>query len=274
MLITAMNESGEAMPHFVTPDGQNRCLGAMPSGLMKAAAPLFATKNPVLPRQDWAPVRRNRGPVPVLNQGQFGDCTGFGSVTCVMRSRASAGQDFILLSPTFVYAQINGGFDRGSDPADAARTLVSTGTCTMAEFDESVIMRARIPATAYQTAKRFKTIKLYQCASFDEIVSAWLLGFDIFDTIAVGANFNTFDPDGVPGLSMGPGNHCVCTADELKRDSRGRWLLEHQNSWSTAWGNAGYFFTGEEQYANQYGWQAFAVQSVMLDPTDPLASLA
>ena len=273
MLLTAPNASGEPMPALVTPDGVRRCLGAMPSGLMKAAAPLFGVTNPVIPRADWEPTKRPRGPVPVMDQGQHGDCVGFGSATAAMRARDSAGQDFILLSPTFIYAQINGGHDRGSDPADAAKVLRDTGTCTMAEFDETRIYRPQIPPGAYETARRFKALKIYQCASFDEVVSAWLLGFDVFDTVCVGPQFNLLDGDGVPGSAMGPGNHCIATADELKRGGDGRWLLEHQNSWGTGWGLGGYFFMGEAQYATQTGWQAFAVQAVMLDPDDSLAAI-
>jgi C1A family cysteine protease len=268
-LITATTSTGDRLPAIVTPDGRTRILGAIPTGGLKAAAPAFASANPVIPRSEWQPTRRPRGGVPILNQGSHGSCVGHGSCRALMKARERTGATFVLLSPTFVYAQINGGWDRGSDPADAATTLLQTGTCTMAECGEDTIFKRGIPQSAYQTAGRFKALDIYQCHSFDESVSAWLIGFDVFDTVNVGAGFNNLDSNGVPPVAPGNGNHCVMFGDELKVTSGGTWLMEHANSWDTSWGQDGFFFMREAHYDRQPDWQAFAIRAVGVDPQDP-----
>jgi C1A family cysteine protease len=268
-LITATTAAGELLPAIVTPDGVTRFLGAITSGNAKMAAPAYAASNPVIPRSDWKAIKRPRGPVPIMNQGNHGSCVGHGSCRALMKARDAAGMQFVLLSPTYIYAQINGGRDGGADLADAATCLQTIGTCTMQEVGETTIFKRQIPASADQTAKRFVTLKLFQCNSFDEEVSAWLVGFTLFDSIRCGANFNNLDSDGVPGVSFGPGNHCVSVADELKQTSRGDWLLDHANSWDTNWGQGGYFFSGERAIDRQPGWQCFALQAVATDPQDP-----
>ena len=271
-LTTATTSTGHELPAFITPDGRTRFLGAIPSGAAKMAAPLYGASNPVIPRSEWAAVKRPRGPVPILDQGQHGSCVGHGSTRAIMKLRSRAGLPFVLLSPTFVYAQINGDRDAGSDPADAATTLASVGTCTMQECGEDTIFRRQIPQSAYETAKRFKALDIYQCQSFDEAISAWLCGFDVFDTVYVGARFNNLDGEGVPPAARGFGNHCVMYGDELKQSSKWGWLMEHANSWSTDWGQGGYYFQAEAHYDRQPQWQAFAVRAVALDPQDPDAT--
>lgn len=267
-LITATTAAGESMPAIVTPDGVTRFLGAVTSGNTKMAAPPYAASNPVIPRSEWKPTVWSDGPVPIMDQGNHGSCVGHGSCRALMLARDAAGMQFVLLSPTYVYAQINGGFDRGADLADAATEIVETGTCTMAEFGETTVFKRQIPPSADETARRFRALKVYQCNSFDEVVSARILGAAIFDSVRCGANFNNLDADGVPGLSRGFGNHCVSVANELKKSRGGDWLLKHANSWG-GWGLDGYFFMGEKAYDIQPQWQAFAVMSVATDPQDP-----
>ena len=271
-LFTAITSTGHELPAITTPDGITRFLGAIPSGADKMAAPLYGATNPIIPRSEWTPLKRIRGPVPILDQGQHGSCVGHGSTRALMKARSRAGLPFVLLSPTFVYAQINGGMDAGSDPADAATTLIGVGTCTMKEVGEDAIFKRQIPQSAYQTAARYKALDIYQCETFDEAISAWLCGFDVFDTVFVGARFNNLDTEGVPPAARGPGNHCVMFGDELKQSSKWGWLMEHANSWSTQWGQDGYFFMGEAHYDRQPQWQAFAVKAVALDPQDPDAT--
>lgn len=267
MITTSVTATGERLPATVTPDGRTRILGAAPSGTIKAAAPRYGDANPVIPRPEWRPTRRPRGPVPILDQGQHGSCVGHGSTRALMKARSRAGMPFVLLSPTFIYANINGGRDGGSDPADAARALVNIGTCTMAECGEDTIFLPWVAKSAYQTAARYRALEAYQCHTFDEAISAWLMGFDVFDTVNCGAGFHDLDQDGVPPAAPGYGNHCVMFGDELKQVA-GLWLMEHGNSWGTQWGRGGYFFMGEAHYDRQPNWQAFAVRGVAFDPTD------
>lgn len=233
--------------------------------------------------------RRVRGVVeedysgPVFNMSVEGDesyvaegigvhnCTGHGTDTALMTARAIAGCQFVLLSPTFIYANINGGRDAGSDPADAADLLRNVGTCLMSECGEDTIYQRNIPDSAYQTARRFTVPAdaIYQCHTFDEIVTAWILGYTIFDTVRCGWNFTNLSDEFVPPVARGVGNHCIASGDELVQLRDGRWGLDHRNSWDVIFGNRGHMTLVEDHFADQPYMQAYAIKCPNLDPMDP-----
>jgi len=205
----------------------------------------------------------------MLDQGQEGSCVGHGSCAAQMLARSMSGQTVRHLSPTFIYSLIDGGSDNGAEPADAAMTLTTKGVCLMNEFGEGEYLASKIPTGAYTTAERFKALEIYSCANFDEVVSAFLLGFSVFDTIMVGARFDSLDSDGVPPVAIGPGNHCTALGESLKQTSTGLWVVEHRNSWGTAWGLNGRFFQAEANCTRQgSNYEAYAIKSVAHDPQD------
>ena len=251
-------------------NGQWRLLASRQSSpLARKAIQPFAATNPVIPRTQWVTVSRPRVEVPLLDQGQESSCVGHGSCTGQMLGRSISGQTFQLLSPTFIYSLIDGGADNGADPADAATTLMTKGVCLMSEFGEGEYLASRIPTTAYSTAERFKALEVYSCSNFDEVVSAFLLGFSVFDTIMVGARFNNLDSDGVPPVAIGPGNHCTALGESLKQTGSGLWVVEHRNSWGAGWGLNGRFFQSEAHCTRQgSNYEAYAIKSVADDPQD------
>lgn len=250
--------------------GDWRLLASKPSPhALKAAFPPFGATNPVIPRSQWKAVSRPRAEVPILDQNGRGSCVGHGAATAMMLARSIAGKSFQLLSAPFVYSQINGGFDNGSSPGDAAKTLLAKGVCLMSEFPEPNFRPSQVPASAFQTALRFKALDIYSCANFDEAVSAFLLGFSVFDTVMVGARFNNLDSDGVPPVAFGPGNHCVAFGDSLKQTQSGAWVAEHRNSWGTSWGMNGLYFQSEAHCTRQgNNYEAYAIRDVYDDPQD------
>lgn len=259
--------TGHALPAF--DDGiERRFLASIPSPMLaRADFPGYASSNPVIPRSEWRPIKRPRPRVPILDQDGRGACVGHGAATALMMARDVAGLDFELVSAPFVYALINGGWDRGSSPADAAKVLLDTGVCLMSEFPEPQYLKSHIPAAAYETAKRFRAIEIYQCANFDEMVSAWILGFTLFDTIQVGSNFNSLDADECPPASRGAGNHCIASGDELRQGRNGDWILDHRNSWTEQWGTAGHFGYREQHATAQGQWfECYAIKSPQDDP--------
>ncbi len=263
------SRSGKSLDAIYS-NGQWRLLASRQSSpLARKAIRPFAPANPVIPRTQWVTVSRPRVEVPILNQGQEASCVGHGASTGQMLARSISGQTFQLLSPTFIYSLINGGLDNGADPADAATALTTKGVCLMSEFGEGEYLASKIPTTAYATAERFKALEIYSCANFDEVVSAFLLGFSVFDTIMVGARFNNLDSDGVPPVAFGPGNHCTALGESLKQSRSGLWVVEHRNSWGTGWGFNGLFFQAEAHCTQQGGnYEAYAIKSVADDPQD------
>jgi hypothetical protein len=232
----------------------------------------FSAANPVIPRSKWlnfpARVRPN---VPILDQDGRGACVGHGSCTALMLARDIAGGTFQLLSPCFIYAQINGGIDEGANLGDAANSIQSKGACLMTEFPEPNYLARNIPASAYITALRFKVLDIYALASFDESVSASALGFAVFDSIQCGNDFSDLDSDGVPPLSRGMGNHCIANDDFEVKQVNGRWLLRKRNSWAASWGLNGLFWETEEHVTAQGSyWEGYAIRVATIDPQDPI----
>ncbi len=243
----------------------------VPSPQVRALFTPWAAAHPVISRSQWGnyPVRQHPS-VPILDQDGRGSCTGHGSVSALMLARDIADLTFELLSPCFVYAIACGGNDQGSDVGTVVDIIKTKGTCLMEEFPEPNYDPRQIPASAYQTAQRFTLIDCYSVNSFDEMVTASILGYTVVDTIQVGNNFNDLDSDGCPPVSRGPGNHCICNDDFEVKQGRNGWVIRKRNSWNTTWGLQGLFYMREEHLTaqGQY-YEAYAMRAVSRDPQDP-----
>lgn len=266
-LIDFTTSTGDVLPAIVV-NGRPRVLGAKPSA--KLAAPRYRDSAPMVDPKDWRPFRNRRPNVPILSQIQNG-CVGHGSASAAMLTRDAAGMAFELLSPTFIYALINGGRDAGADPADAATVLSQTGTCLMSEVPENVYFKPQIPASAFATAARFRVADLYQFSTFEERVSASLMGYYVFDCVYVG-------PSGWDGLLATPtaypgrtGNHCICGGEELIADRTAPYgyVSGCRNSWSTAWGDKGFFYITANHVDHQPYYAGWALRVASVDPSDP-----
>lgn len=232
----------------------------------------FSAANPVIPRSQWGSFpARVRPNVPILDQDGRGACVGHGSCTALMLARDIAGWTFQLLSPCFIYAQINGGRDQGANLGDAANSIQSKGACLMTEFPEPNYLAKNIPPSAYTTAMRFRVLEVYNLANFDESVSASALGFTVFDSIQCGSNFSDLDSNGVPPVARGPGNHCIANDDFEIKFASGVPMLRKRNSWATTWGLDGLFYETEEHVAAQgSNWEGYAIRVGAVDPQDPI----
>ncbi len=274
-VFNAKSSTGHDLPAITDQSGIIRLLAAMPSGA-KIRPNLFgsAAAPAVLPDSKLAVFDRTHD-VPIMDQGQRGSCVGHGSDSGVMLCRAQAGMTFQLLSPTWIYAHINGGRDAGSAPSDAVDFLEKVGTCLMSECPEKYIFTQQIPnvAALQQTASRFRLSKVYQIdgTDFGQRLSAAMLGFHLIDCVNVGNNFMQIGPDGVPAASRGVGNHCVCGGEALKKLPDGRWAIKYRNSWSTQFGQGGFMWLTEDHFSHQPQCECFAVQVISEDPQDPAA---
>ncbi len=188
-----------------------------------------------------------------------------------MVARDMADMEFVELSASFIYMRINGNRDAGSDPADAAGAL-EDGTVPSSMCDENHIFKQQVDFAKLMTvAGRFSVSAddMYSCQSFEEVVTAAILGFPFWDTINVGNAFNNLDRNGIPPVSPGMGNHCTMGGEALVQLPNGDWALPHANSWGTGWGINGWYVMSEAHYDQQQQWQAIAIRVPKSDPMDP-----
>lgn len=272
-VINAKSQTGHDLPGFVTPDGQVRLLAALPNrGLYKFTA--FAAANPVLSKSEIKSFSRVRADVPILNQAQVGSCNPHGATSANMRARSIAGQVFLLLSASDLYAQINGGRDQGSVPEDAANSLTTRGQALDSEVPEGFYTAAQIKArvpTAATTAPRFKADpnSFYEITSYAELYSAIALDFCCFFTVYVAGNWNNFDSGGSPPFRRGQGNHVTADDNSLIVTSGGDIVVVSRNSWGTDWGTNGRYNYTEAAWDNQPGVVGYAMKFPGQDPQDP-----
>ena len=207
--------------------------------------------------------------VPVLDQNGLGACCGHSHATMVMKARDIAGYTFEGLSADSLYAQVNGGHDRGSDPADCITALEQNGICLLSDVPDQWVLWQNISADAKENALRFRipAVAVYQCNNFAEVLTADYLRFSVTYTINVGPNFGPGN-DGVVGFMPGYANHCVA-AGEGKRTVNGVPQLRSRNSWSTSWGLNGLFYIVAKHIDNQPGAECYALMWTLVDPKDP-----
>jgi hypothetical protein len=273
MLTVAYTKSGVEFPAFF--DGtENRILGRIQTDAPKLkVAPfseyLASINAPVVDVTKLAPYDRYQVNVPVLDQNGLGACCGHSHTTGMEKARDSAGYTYQALSADSLYAQVNGGHDGGSDPADCITAMEQNGICLLSEVPDKWVLWQNIPASAKDNAKRFRIVAagVYSCKSFAEVVTADSLGFSTTFTINVGNNFGP-GSDGVVGFAPGFANHCVA-GGEAFRIQNGTPQYRSRNSWGTSWGQNGLFWIEAKHIDNQPGAECYAIMWALEDPQEP-----
>lgn len=269
-IIEVVSQTGHALPAFVTPDGQYRLLASLPGERSYKATP-YAAENPVIPRSDWFEFDRHRDDVPIKDQKQEGSCVANGWVSMLERARSAAGHTHVDLSRAFLYALINGGRDAGANPTDAAEALKDYGVCTEATLPYSFVVARQLTAAMKAEAKRFALEggAIYACNSFDELVSAELLGFKTGMTVLAAGQFAYLDDDGCPPVHRGVGNHWQSCDSRLKRARNRDWLLGGLQSWGIQVWDQGKGLFREAHWDLQRDAQGYAIRWPGQDPNDP-----
>ncbi|MFO0863553.1 MAG: hypothetical protein U0744_02645 [Gemmataceae bacterium] len=270
-LKASLDAGGE--PDYFFAGGERRFLTRVPSQAKMFAAPRWTEAKNLVPRDQWRPINRRDvfppGDQWTFDQDGHGSCVGQGAVGGLMRARSDAGMPYVKLSPTALYAQINGNSDNGAIIGDSLEALKRTGTITFEKFPQSKIYVSQLPAGWRDEAARFKVVDAFITPSFDEIASAIQLGYICVIGVHVGNNFDNFTGEGVAGVASGQGNHCVM-ADGMKRLANGKWALDVQNSWGTRWGDQGRYLQSEDHF--RYGLDArdfYAIRGASEDQLNP-----
>lgn len=272
MLTTYKSKSGVEMPAFW--DGkEHRLLGRIktdkPKMVVRPFTEYLASINaPVIDLNQIPDYDRYQKNVPILDQNGNGSCVGHAHCSAMMKARDMAGYEFQALSADSLYAQINGGRDAGSDPADAITALEQNGICLLSDVPDTFVRWENIPTSAKETAKRFRisSAAVYQCSNFAEMVTADYLGFSVTMTVNVGPGFNP-GSDGVVGFWPGYANHSICAGESL-RTVNGQKQFRFRNSWTTGWGINGCAYLTQRHIDSQPGVEIFCIMWPLEDDKD------
>jgi hypothetical protein len=259
---------------FMDIKGELRTLGCKLPDPLFSALPNFEERFKVLSPKEWAENTMREAKAPIRNQQQFGSCTGQGTVTAftIAKKKSAPGDNFEVLSATYIYGQINGGVDQGARVSEAMVAVRDKGTCFDSQVPYNMIYLQQFPPDAAQTANRFRAQETYKLNSWQELCTALSLGIPCASGIAVGNNFvrGQLDRNGVAPLPDAiVGGHCL--AHIGLKNINGVWVVETQNSWGTNWGNmGGYCYLKQEHWSPGYGFpfDCFAIYSVIDDIVD------
>ncbi len=259
-LIFGTHDNG--LPYVEDGSGHRRILGCL-KPTRKYGAPLWKDVRAVLPRNAWQECSMISLGVPTLDQDGISGCVGWGSTGAFWEAWNASGGTPHEFSPSFLYAQINGGSDNGAMVGDAIEALTKTGICLSSEVPDDMIYTREIPKSAYDTAARFKVKSWIQCATFDEMATAVQLRKPVSFGVEIG---NAFEPNSqgvIPDQRGGGGGHCM-RASGLKQIN-GKWYLEVRNSWGVRFGLGGTCYMPESYFDETDNW---AIEVELDDPQE------
>jgi hypothetical protein len=211
--------------------------------------------------QDFRPFCR-----PVMDQGQSSSCCPHAAVEAIHTGFALTSDERPLLSPWFLYGQINDGRDQGAAIPDALQVSEAVGV-PPDELVRRGDMFGPYSAEAKRAAARFRIETAYDLQTWDDLLSAVERDFPCVIGVDIG---KAFTPDGegfLPdfrsaGRILG---HAISV--QGKRYARGKWWPLVQNHWTRQWGLDG-FAHMPASYWNPY-FGAWALRVVRLDPAGP-----
>ena len=272
--IETVDEDGKPVIRMLTAKSNPQLMGSLPK---------YGDTAPVFPRSQWIEVNRSNlfgTPEWILNQGSYSSCVGNGGAGALARARVLAGMKAAILSPAYLYAQINRGQDKGAIISEIIPALQRNGTAPFDLIGQEPIFLKQIQSKfpqAADEAKRFRLAHVSRCDTADELGSALQSGGVAVFGCMVGRNFNKFDEQGVAGVDPGPGNHCMMIEGMVKPQSgkhAGKWLYVVANSWGTSWGpfKNGYVYLSEEHlFGRGVMPDIVIIRFPTRDPKDPYA---
>ena len=148
--------------------------------------PLFSERIKVIPRNEWRDRIADpsytglRPSVPViLDQDGVGSCAAESATQSVQTCRSFHGQEFVPLSPWYLYHFSGGGRDGGSNIDTNLRYLRDQGVATLEAWPRSKGFRSRPSAAADESAKDYKIVEFFDISNAEEFGSALLQGYPV-----------------------------------------------------------------------------------------------
>jgi uncharacterized repeat protein (TIGR01451 family) len=188
------------------------------------------------------------------DQGQQGSCVGWATTYALKSYQEGVEMGWALntpsrlFSPAYVYNQINGGQDGGSQIYDALDLIINQGAATLASMPYSDRDFTTQPnQTARNEAAKFKAVRRSTLNGISDIKGALaqrkpvVLGIEVFDQFYQLKGTNSVY-NSTAGSNTGQhGRHAV-TAVGYDNNHPSGGALRVINSWGTQWGDNGFFW--------------------------------
>lgn len=204
---------------------------------------------------------------PILSQGGQGSCTAWSSAYYYKTYQEWQEHQWDLtleehrFSPAFVYNQINGGTDSGSNISDAFLVFATLGCATLADMPYNDDICTLYPEEEdFVSAMNYRTQDTYAIDIYNDLESlknvlatgnSVVIGFTIYDSFYdIGQHdyvyaVNTFYGDNVGGHAV-----AACGFDDNKPTPDGNGAVKFANSWGAGWGDNGFFWISYEALQN------------------------
>ncbi|MCP4119513.1 MAG: hypothetical protein GY737_29765 [Desulfobacteraceae bacterium] len=184
------------------------------------------------------------------DQGQQGSCVGWATAYALKTYQEkieigwSLNTASHLFSPAFIYNQINGNYDQGAFIYDALNLAVQKGVSTLATMPYSDRDYLTQPSSAaFSEAGSYKAVNWYRVNDTSQIKAALVNRKPVVCGISVYQSFyNLYGGNSVYNTANGNnlGGHAVTIVGYDDNKFGGAFKII--NSWSTSWGDGGYFW--------------------------------
>ncbi len=183
---------------------------------------------------------------PIGNQGGQGSCVGWATAYYVKSAFEARGMGWSVdepehqFSPAWIYNQINGGADNGSQPSDALELIATRGAASLAtmpyddgDFTSQPSQQAHAEADCYPNVD-WHEHSIYDSEGMMQYLATngpMVLG------IMVHRSFTQAGADHTDNSGEKLGLHAIACVGFDRQRNGGSFLLA--NSWGTGWGQAG-----------------------------------
>lgn len=158
-----------------------------------------------------------------------------------------------VFSPSFVYNQINGGTDQGSNFGDAFRVLITQGAAPLSAMPYTSSPFAPVSGAAKAAASDFRieTFRRLDASNVAELKTQLAAGFPVVIAGRMYQQFTNLGPGQIWSQASGPivGRHAMALVGY--DDTKGAFKVI--NSWGTEWGS------------NGYGWISYDLFGLVMD---------